>query len=212
MISSQPTAAAPSGQAEGAGAGAQAQPAQASDQSRPSAGALSAAAVSPEEHTKLAGLRGELTTLMDDLVEARSRAAILGKTLFKTRLSVRLQNLAGPDPVLAKVVLALDGAPIYRGDAAALGGDEARAVFEGFVAPGPHVLGVEVEQRARDDAAYGYTLHESYRVQAPREKKTELTLVLDDDSDMAGDFPDDGDGKYDVRVRLRAKTRAWDER
>ncbi len=191
-----------------------AQPSAAGDSANSSASSSptpAPAAVSAEESAKLAGLRSELTTLMDELVEARSRAAIVGKTLFKTRMAVRLQNLAGPDPVLAKVVLKLDGAAIYRGDAASLGGDEARNVFEGFVAPGPHVLGVELEQRARDDAAYGYTLRESYRIQAPREKQTELTLVLDDDSDMAGDFPDDGDGKYDVRMRLRAKTRAWKE-
>ncbi len=164
---------------------------------------------SPAENQKLSGLRTELVGLMDDLVQARSRAAVLGKTLFKTRISVRLQNLAGPDPVLTKVMVKLDATPIFQGDAAALGGDEVRKVFEGFVAPGPHLLGIEVEQHARDDAAYGYTLQESYRITTPIEKTTELTLVLDDDSDLAQDFPRGGEGHYDVRTRLRAKTRAW---
>jgi hypothetical protein len=156
---------------------------------------------------KLAMLRADVTSLMDDLVEARSRSAMLGKTLFKTQVRVRVQNLASPDPVLVKIVLKLDGAPIYRGDAAALSGDDAHQVFQSFIAPGAHVLAAEIEQRSRDDAAYGYTLHESYRFQALREKRSDLTLILDDDSDLAGDFPDDGAGEYDVRTKLRVKSK-----
>lgn len=156
---------------------------------------------------KLAMLRADVTSLMDDLVEARSRSAMLGKTLFKTQVRVRVQNLASPDPVLVKIVLKLDGAPIYRGDAAALSGDDAHQVFQSFIAPGAHVLSAEIEQRSRDDAAYGYTLHESYRFQALREKRSDLTLILDDDSDLAGDFPDDGAGEYDVRTKLRVKSK-----
>jgi hypothetical protein len=156
---------------------------------------------------KLAGLRADVTSLMDDLVEARSRAAMLGKTLFKTQVRVRVQNLAAPDPVLVKVVLKLDGAPIYRGDAAALSGDDTHQVFESFIAPGAHVLSAEIEQRSRDNAAYGYTLHETYKFQALREKRSELTLILDDDSDLAGDFPSGGAGEYDVRTKLRVKSK-----
>jgi hypothetical protein len=161
---------------------------------------------------KLLALRSELTALMDDLVSARARTVVLGKTLFKTRVSLRVQNLAGPDPVLAKLVVSLDGAPVFRGDGSTLAGDEARAAFDGFAAPGPHVLSVEVEQRSRGDVAYGYTLRETYKFEAPRERQTELTLVLDDDSSLADDFADDGEGEYDVRTRLRVKTRALGEK
>jgi hypothetical protein len=161
----------------------------------------------PPGAEKLAELRSEVSALIDDLVQARARAALLGKSLFKTQVRVSVQNLAGPDPVLAKIILKLDGAPIYRGDAAALGGDDARKVFESFLAPGAHVLSAEIEQRSRDDAAYGYTLHESYRFQALREKRSELTLILDDDSDLASEFPDDAAGEYDVRIKLRVRTR-----
>jgi hypothetical protein len=171
-----------------------------------SSGAQNAAA-----NEKLATLRADVTSLMDDMVEARSRAAMLGKTLFKTQVRVRVQNLAAPDPVLVKLVLKLDGAPIYRGDAAALSGDDAHQVFQSFIAPGAHVLSAEVEQRSRDDAAYGYVLHETYRFQALREKRSELTLILDDDSDLASDFPDDGSGEYDVRTKLRVKSKNLNE-
>jgi hypothetical protein len=167
----------------------------------------SASPAATASNEKLAALRADVTALTDDLVEARSRAAMLGKTLFKTQVRVRLQNLAAPDPVLVKIALKLDGAPIYRGDGAALSGDDERQVFQGFIAPGAHVLSAEIEQRSRQDAAYGYVLHETYRFVALREKRSELTLILDDDSDLASEFPDDSEGEYDVRVKLRVKTK-----
>lgn len=156
---------------------------------------------------QVSGLQTELSALMDELVQARTRAALLGKTLFKTVTRVYLQNLAGDDAVLSKAVLKLDGAPIFRGDSAAIRGDESRQVFEGFIAPGPHVLTAEIEVSSRTDAAYGYSLRESYKFQALRDKRNELSLVLRDDSDVASEFPDDQDGEYDVRVRLRVRTK-----
>jgi hypothetical protein len=167
-----------------------------------------AAEPTPADDAQLAALRSDVSGLVDDLVEARARAALLGKTLFKTQLRVRVQNLAAPDPVLVKIALKLDGAPIFQGDQSALKGDAASQVFEGFIAPGAHVLSAELEQNSRDDAAYGYSLHETYRFAALRDKRSELTLIVDDDSDLASDFPGSQAGEYDVRIKLRVKTKA----
>lgn len=160
---------------------------------------------------KLAELRADVASLVDDMVDARARVALLGKTLFKTQLRVKIQNLAAPDPVLGKVVLKLDGAPIYHGDGTALSGDDAHQVFQGFIAPGAHVLAAELEQSSKRDSAYGYSLHESYRFQVVRDKRSELTLIVDDDSDLADDFPDDAEGEYDVRMKLRVRTKNLNE-
>ena len=35
---------------------------------------------------------------------------------------------------------------------------------------------------------------------------TEITLVVDDDSEIAEDFADDESGEYDVRTRVRVDT------
>lgn len=164
------------------------------------------APVASADSEQVASLSSELTTLMDDLVQARARAAVVGKTLFKTLIRVSVQNLAEDEASLARLVLKLDGAPIYRGDGSSLRGDESRKVFEGFVAPGPHVLSAEVEQNSRDDSAYGYSLRETYRFQALRDKRNELELVLSDDSDVTNE-PGDQDGEYDVRTRLRVRTK-----
>jgi hypothetical protein len=130
--------------------------------------------------------------------------AILGKSLFKTRVRVKLDNRAAPDQQASRAQLWLDGAPIFSGDGAALR-DPERTLWEGFAAPGAHVLTLYVEQRAQDDESYRYTLRESFRFVVVRERRTDLRLVLDDDSDMAEDFPDDREGAYEVQTRLEAR-------
>jgi hypothetical protein len=158
----------------------------------------------------LAALQAELAQVMDDLVQARARVALLGKSLWKTRVRVRVDNRAAPDQIAARAALYLDGAPIWSGDGAQLR-DPERVLFDGFAAPGPHVLTLEIAQRSRDDEAFRYDLRESYRFQAPRERRTDLRLVIDDDSDMAEDFPDDEEGSYEVQTRLEARAVALDD-
>jgi hypothetical protein len=170
----------------------------------PAPAAAPAGDPSASERAELAALQAELAAVMDDLVQARTRVAVLGKSLFKTRVRVKLDNRAAPEQQAARVELWLDGAPIFSGDGAALR-DPERVLWEGFTAPGAHVLTLEVEQRAQDDDTYRYTLRDSFRVVVVRERRTDLRLVLDDDSDMAEDFPDDREGSYELQTRLEAR-------
>lgn len=154
----------------------------------------------------LSPLQQAYTALMDDLVQARSRVAVLGQQLFETKVRVRVHDRTGGDVNLTSFAVRLDGAPVFRADSGGVGAD-ARRVFEGFAAPGPHVLIVEAEQRARADDGYRYTLSDSYRFEVVRGQLTVVTIVLDDDSDIAEDFEDDGEGEYEVRTRVRVATR-----
>lgn len=153
-------------------------------------------------------IRQDYVALMDELVQARMRVHALGAELFRTRITVDLQDRTGDNTNLARLVVYLDGAPVFQADGAVEGGDAGREVFAGALAPGPHVLRLEVEQRAAGDDAYRYTLQEDFRFQVARERLSEVTLVLEDDSDMASSFPSGGEGRYEVRTRMRVATRA----
>ncbi|MBW2462841.1 MAG: hypothetical protein JRH11_14410 [Deltaproteobacteria bacterium] len=180
-------------------------------------GPAAASADAPEEPAEdpfldaegpdLGPIREEFTAIMDELVQVRSRVAVLGRQLFRTRMTVSVQNRAGDDNTLASMVLKLDGAPIFQGEGGEVSEDGAQ-VFDGFAAPGPHVLTVEVEQRARANDEYRYELRDTYRFQVIRDRLIEVTIVLDDDSDIAEDFEDDEEGEFDVRTRMRVATRA----
>jgi hypothetical protein len=156
-----------------------------------------------------AELQRELSEVMDSLVQARARAAVLGKALWKTTVAIKVDNRA-EDQVAVRVALWLDGAPVWSGDGSALS-DPERTMFSGFLAPGQHVLTYEVEQRARADEKYRYTLRASHRFTALRERRSELRLVLEDDSDIAEDFADDEEGEYDVRARLQVRAISPDD-
>lgn len=155
----------------------------------------------------LAPLREEFTSVMDDLVETRARIATLGRSLFHTRLRIEVQNRAGDLQSLAHIAVFIDGAPVFRAEGSEFSGDDARQVFEGFAAPGPHTVVIEVEQRSRDADSYRYTLRDNYRFEVLRDRLTDVTVVLDDDSGIGEDFADDQEGEYDVRTRVRVATR-----
>lgn len=157
----------------------------------------------PTSLPDLEPMRAELATLMDELVQARSRVTVLGRALFDTKVVIRVDNRAD-DQILRSLVIRLDGDPVHRGDSDP--GTGGAALFEGFAAPGPHDLTVEVEQRARANEAYRYLQRNQFRFEVVQGKLTEIVIRLDDDSDME-DFADDGEGEYDVNMRVRVATR-----
>jgi hypothetical protein len=152
-------------------------------------------------------VRADLGHLMDDMVQARQRMAVLGEELFRTRIRIAVQDRAGDDQSLAHFVVELDGAPVFRSDAEIEGGDRGRTVHEGALAPGPHVLTIETEQRSRDDAEVRYSQRETFRVQVHRERLTDIEIVLEDDSSMVEAFHQGGEGRYEIRTRVRVATR-----
>lgn len=152
-------------------------------------------------------LREEFAAVMDELVQARARIATVGNLLFRTKLRVRVESRAG-DQILESFVLRLDGAPIYRTEDAI---DGRAPVFEGFAAPGPHELSVEVAHRGRANGNFRYVQSDRFRLEVRQGAMTEIVLRLDDDSDMAEDFPEDGEGEYDLRLRVQVSTESLED-
>ncbi len=156
----------------------------------------------------LTPLRDELAALMDEPVQTRARVAVLGRLLFETKVRIRVQNRAG-DSFLEALSLRLDGAPVFVMEGRI--DEEGSQVFEGFAAPGPHEITVESEQRARANSDYRYLQSDRYRFEVLQGQLTDIVIILDEDSDIAEDFEDDGEGEYDVRTRVRVATRALED-
>ena len=150
-------------------------------------------------------IRAELAKVMDELVQARSRIAVVGRELFRTKVEVRINDRTGSSQSLTNLSLRLDGAPVFRKRDGKISED--KKVFTGFATPGPHSITLDVTLRARDDGDYQQTRRETFRFKATKEKLTEISITLDDDSDIAEDFADDGEGEYDIRTRVRVSTR-----
>lgn len=155
----------------------------------------------------LAPIRDEYVRLMDDMVQARSRVALLGRELFQSRMTVRLQDRTGDDANLEHLVVELDGAPVFRADAEIEAGDEGREVFEGAVAPGPHVIAIEMEEHGRTDSEYRAIRRDSFRFIVVRDRLTEVRITLEDDTDIDRSFPSNGEGHFETKTRVRVAAR-----
>jgi hypothetical protein len=199
----------------GAGVGGSASGAAATSIATAASGGASAAggsSVEGGEEPEPAGpdlgpLKDELTSVMDDLVSTRARISTLGRQLFRTKIRIDVQDRSRSNQSLTRLTVSLDGAQVFRSDGGAVDAASGKRVFEGFAAPGPHTVTVEVEARARNGEVYRYVLRDSFRFEVMRDKLTEVEVRLDGASDIAEDFPDDGEGSYDVRTRFRVATR-----
>jgi hypothetical protein len=158
----------------------------------------------------LSRLRAELSAVMDELIQARTRVSVLEKSLFKTSLDVTVVRRAD-DQRLSHLVLRLDAVPVHESDGATLSGGEAK-LFDGFAAPGAHELEIEVSEASKENDTYRYTRKERFRFEVRKGTRTHVEIVLRDRSDMAEELPAGDDGEYDVRTLIRIEPEEVEER
>lgn len=144
-----------------------------------------------------------LDKLMADIATLRGRVAALTTSLFSSKLRVSVRT-TGDDAKIMSFVVTLDEGVVFRGSPGFVAEDE-KIVYEHAAAPGSHVIGIEVERQDVRGASYRTWQVSRFAIQVPERKTLEAAVRVEDDSDMADDFPDDQDGEYELGVRLRAK-------
>jgi hypothetical protein len=145
----------------------------------------------------------EYDKLLGDIAALRSRVAALTTTLFASKLRVVVET-RGDDARLSSFNITLDDGVVFAAPDRFSAEDE-RTVYEHAVAPGHHVVGVEIERYDARNKEYRTWQSSRFSVVIPESKLVDTHLTIVDDSDMAEDFPDDADGQYDLRVKLRAR-------
>ena len=151
----------------------------------------------------VSALESELASVLDELIQARTRTSVLVKTLFRTPVEVWVVRRAD-DQRLAHITLRLDGVPVHDSDGSALASGEAK-LFSGFAAPGLHDLAIEISEESKERSDYRYVRSERFRLEVKRDTSTHIELVLRDRSDMAEELPEGDTGEYDVRTIMRAR-------
>lgn len=140
--------------------------------------------------------------LLADIAALRSRVAAVTTTLFSSKLRV-IVELDGDDARVQTFKITLDDGIVYAAPDRFSPG-EPQVVYEHAVASGHHVVGVEIERYDVRNRQYRTFQTSKFSVVVPESKRLETSITVEDDSDMAEDFPDDQDGEYDLRVKLRA--------
>jgi hypothetical protein len=178
-----------------------AEPAAAASSEAPSEPAPAAPKPTPDGR---AALEAELSQILDELVEARARAAFLGKRLFDTTLRVMVER-DGDAQSITHLRISLDGAAVHDSSGEALARGEAR-LFDGPVAEGMHELTVEISEHAKSDPAFENVRVERFRLKVRRKHFTLVELTLRDRSDLAEESAEGDDGDVDVRTRMRVSS------
>jgi len=145
----------------------------------------------------------EYDKLLGDIAALRSRVAALTTTLFASKLRVVVET-KGDDARLASLNITLDDGVVFAAPDRFTAEDE-RTVYEHAVAPGHHVVGIEIERYDGRNKDYRTWQSSRFSVVIPESKLVDAHLKIIDDSDMADDFPSDADGEYDLRIKLRAR-------
>ena len=141
--------------------------------------------------------------LLGDIAALRSRVAAVTTTLFKSKLRVVLENRAD-DARIEALAITLDDGVVFAAPER-FSADDDRVVYEHAVAPGSHVLGVDVERYDARARQYRTWQNSRFSIVVPESQLVEAHFRLEDSSEMATDFPSDQDGEYKLVVRLRAR-------
>jgi len=145
----------------------------------------------------------EYDKLLGDIAALRSRVSALTTTLFASKVRVVVET-RGTDARVSNFSVTLDDGVVFTAPERFSAEDE-RTVYEHSVAPGHHVLGVDIERFDTRNKEYRTWQSSRFSVVVPESQLVDAHLVIQDSSDMGKDFPDDQDGEYDLRVRLRAR-------
>lgn len=172
----------------------------------PGATAQPASALNPQAaelpSSRGGGSSAELDRLLSRVASLRSRVAALTTALFSSRM--KLELLASGDGVRTKALRVwVDGGVVYTAPPNA-SFDLPAIVYEHAMAPGPHVVGVEIERYGSHDQQFSTWQLSKFVVIVPEKRTLWAQLELEDESSMAEDFPKDEEGEYDLRVRLKA--------
>jgi len=112
---------------------------------------------------RLDALDTEVSALKDRLFRSKARLAVLRETVLAgamagARVMLAHRNLMGTGFQLSKVTYFLDGAPIYdrRDDSGSLDQQDEIVVFDGNLAPGRHIVGVELIYKGKGVGSFSY--------------------------------------------------------
>jgi len=170
------------------------------------------AAAKTDEPEKPAGdgqdvdsLRQEYLSLRDELFKSRARANAVASQLYSTRVQVKLTYTTARYYTPAKASIRLDGASVYEDATGAIAGDDG-VRFDGYVAPGRHLITFHVEATGKDDDSFTSTTESQIVVKAVAGKDLLVAAKARDSGDIAYEWKRSEHGSYGLGIDVSVKT------
>jgi hypothetical protein len=150
-------------------------------------------------------LRQEYLSLRDELFKSRARANTVASQLYSTRIQIKLTYTTARFYNPAKSTIRLDGASVYEDTSGAIGGDDG-VRFDGFVAPGRHLVTFRVEATGKDDDTFTSATETQIVVKAVAGKDLVVAAKAKDSGDIAYEWKRKEKGSYGLGVDVAVKT------
>jgi hypothetical protein len=154
-------------------------------------------------------LRQEYLHLRDELYKSRARAAAVSSALYSTKITVKLAYQSGRFYTVDRAVIRLDRASVYDDTAGAIAADDA-VRFEGYVAPGRHLLSIRVEATGKDDDRFSSATEASFVVEAVGGKDLVVVARAKDGGDIPYQWKKGEHGSYKLSIEADVKAVAND--
>ena len=150
-------------------------------------------------------LRQEYLGLRDELFKSRARANAVASQLYSTRIQVKLTYTTGRFYNPAKSSIRLDGASVYEDASGAIAVDDG-VRFDGYIAPGRHLLTFRVEATGKDDDSFTSTTESQVVVKAVAGKELLVAARAHDSGDIAYEWKRTEHGSYGLGIDVAVRT------
>jgi len=159
----------------------------------------------PSDGADVDSLRQEYLSLRDELFKSRARANAVASQLYSTRVQVKLTYTTGRYYNPAKSSIRLDGANVYEDATGAIASDDGIR-FDGYIAPGRHLITFRVEATGKDDDSFTSATESQIVVKAVAGKDLIVAARAKDSGDIAYEWKRTEKGSYGLGIDVSVKT------
>lgn len=164
-------------------------------------------ATPPPPAPKVDELQAQYEKIREGLFTARARAAAVSAAMYNSKLQIYLRFGTPRFFHISRASIRLDGAPVFDDTNGTIGADDL-VRFDGFVAPGKHLVNVRVDTEAKDDTSFASQTESTFTIDVPQHKVVVLRAQAEDGGDMGSTWTKKGKGGY--RLHLDAELQAID--
>jgi hypothetical protein len=150
-------------------------------------------------------LRQEYLSLRDELFKSRARANAVAGQLYSTRMTIKFTWGSGRYYGVNKASIRLDGATVYEDATGAIATDDG-VRFDGYVAPGRHLITFRVEATGKDDDSFTSATETQIVVKAVGSKDLVVAAKGKDSGDIAYEWKKSEKGSYGLGIDVSVKS------
>jgi len=150
-------------------------------------------------------LRQEYLSLRDELFKSRARANAVASQLYSTRMTIKFAWGSARYYGVSKASIRLDGATVYEDATGSIATDDG-VRFDGYVAPGRHIVTFHVEAIGKDDDSFTSATETQIVVKAVASKDLVVAAKGHDNGDIAYAWKRSEKGSYGLGIDVAVKS------